>query len=209
MGTPPWVSQQKVLSYVMTISVGHVFFDTLYFPKITALFKITFFLSGLRQSFKSCLAGEESFRMNFYPRYNYKPQIGSEFVFSINFDGKENEPCAASFNIEGSEIMYHVIFRINSVNQYRVIAQNSITNGGWGNEVGAPMPNLLDVNEVVVEIAPEGYYKLTWNGVQMSTKYPLQSERFPNFKRLFLNYEGSCFTVDLEKSYIRDTQLLG
>ena len=147
--------------------------------------------------------------MHFFPRQDYKPQIGSEFVFSINFDEIENEPCATTFNIMDTEQMYHLNFRINSVNERRRIVQNSDRNENWGDEVNSAMPNILLVNEVFVEIAPENYYKLTWNGEEISTRFPVDLERIPNFKYLSLRYEGSCFTIDLEKSHIRDTQLLG
>ena len=178
-----------------------------YFP---VKFYMIFILSGFRGSFRRYLYSEKPDKMEFNPNNNYKPQIGTEFILIFNFNGNEDEQCGANFRImDESTAIYMLSFRVNIKNHSkRKLVQNSELPGGWNtNEILTAIPDLETINEMIVDIAPEEYYKLTWNGKRMSEKYPVYLKRLQNYKKLSLKTVGNCLTFDLDKSYILDTRL--
>ena len=148
--------------------------------------------------------------MELYPRL--KPGIGTQFFLSLIYNGREEDGCSAQFNIMDSndEKIYYLLFRVSVPGKKkRTIIQNSKINGKWVGAENSNMPYPENVNEVFVEITPEKYYKVTWNGEVIMEQFPASIERMETFQKLVLRQGSSCLIYDLGRSYIRDIQLLG
>ena len=131
------------------------------------------------------------------------------FFLSIKFSGSYEKGCGATFNIvdTNGESMCHIDFRIYIKNQYRKIVQDSKLNGEWGwvtgKDIITDLPDLSKVSEIFVVVTPT-VYEVSINNVVLEPQLPVDMSRFDMFRGLTVRMYETCFTVDLEKSYMNN-----
>ena len=137
---------------------------------------------------------------------NMELTISTTFFLSIVFSGIYEKDCGATFNIMDSnnENIFHLDFRIFMKHSYRKIIQSSKQNGKWiEGDFGANLPDLSKTSKIFVVVTGD-VFEVSINNVVVEPKYPVDLARLAAFKELKIYQFGSCFLIDLEKSYMNN-----
>ena len=137
---------------------------------------------------------------------NNKLDILTKIHLVAIFDGRFDANCIASLTIRGSTsgiVHFLLDFRVYYPEYItgKNIVQNSKDTTGWKEELVSELPDLLAVNDIEVVIGPELFHTTINGDGSIIPPYPVITSEM--FERLVILYTGSCFTFNLDKSYIK------
>ena len=131
------------------------------------------------------------------------------FFLNVTYSGTSTKGCGLTFNIAGTpgtDIMYHLDFRMNYKHMYEKLIQGYRIDGAWkgGDANGTRLHLKMGENGVKVEVG-SSFFKVWINGVKFREIVPVDPATLLEYNHVSLirsEENGSCASFDLKMSFV-------